>query len=272
MIYEKIALREAGADGRIPTLTAYVLSDPLQVGRKRPAVLICPGGGYELCSPREQEPVAMRFLAAGYQAFVLEYSVAPAKYPMALDEASMAVAMIRESAEKWSVAEDKIAVCGYSAGGHLAGHLATCWADECLARFRGQNRPNAAILCYPVITAGKYAHQGSFRYLLPDPQDTAMRETVSLEKRVSDKTPPVFLWHTVEDASVPVENSLLMAEALQRAKVPFELHIYPQGGHGLSLANPEVCGEIKEFYPHVATWMPLAIEWLDQLFGNAHRL
>lgn len=270
MICEKIALREAGVGGQIPTLTTYVLSDPLEKNRKRPAVLICPGGGYELCSPREQEPIAMKFLAAGYQTFVLEYSVAPAKYPMALEEASMAVAMMRKNAEKWSVDTEKIAVCGYSAGGHLAGNLATCWADENLAEFHGENRPDAAILCYPVITSGEFAHKGSFNYLLPDSQNQAMRDKVSLEKLVSGKTPPVFLWHTVEDASVPVENSLMMAAALQKEKIPFELHIYPQGEHGLSLANSEVCLETKEFYPHVATWMPLAIEWLDHLFDKAH--
>lgn len=270
MVSEKIALRKEEAGLKTPTLATYVLYDPLEQNRKRPAVLICPGGGYGSCSPREAEPIAMKFAAAGYQAFVLDYSVAPAKYPRALEEASMAMALIREKSEEWSVDVDKIAVCGFSAGGHLAGNLANCWAEENLASFNGQNRPNAAILCYPVLTAGEFAHQGSFENLLTDPTDQAARDRVCIEKHVSANTPPTFLWHTVADNCVPVENSLIMATELQKAKIPFALHIYPEGCHGLSLANSEVCGELENYYPHVATWMPLAIEWLDNLFGKAH--
>lgn len=270
MICETIALRKEEKGVKTPTLTTYVLYDPLEINRKRPAVLICPGGGYAMCSPREAEPIAMKFTAAGYQAFVLDYSVAPAKYPAALEEASEAMVLIREKAEKWSVDADKIAVCGFSAGGHLAGSLATCWSEGDFVAFGGKNRPNAAILCYPVLTAGKFAHRGSFENLLPDANDQAALDSVSIEKHVSDKTPPTFLWHTVEDNCVPVENSLLMAAELQKAHIPFELHIYPQGGHGLSLVNSEVCAEQQNYYPHLATWMPLAIEWLDNLFGKAH--
>lgn len=270
MICEKIALRKEEPGVKTPTLTTYVLYDPLEQNRKRPAVLVCPGGGYEFCSPREAEPIAMQFVAAGYQAFVLDYSVKPAKYPRALEEASMSVALIRERAEEWSIDVDKIAVCGFSAGGHLAGNLANCWAAENLASFEGKNRPNAAVLCYPVLTAGEFAHQGSFENLLPDPKDQNARDKVCLENHVSSNTPPTFLWHTAADSCVPVENSLIMATELQKAHIPFELHIYPEGGHGLSLANAEVCAETESYYSHVATWMPLAIEWLDNLFGKAH--
>ena len=270
MINKKIPLREKLSGNGAPVLTTYVLDDPLGKDRKRPAVLVFPGGGYEGCSPREAEPIAMKFCAAGYQAFVLNYSVKPAKYPMALEEASMAVCLIREHAGEWAVDPEKIAVCGFSAGGHLAANLATCWNHEELARFKGNNRPDAAILSYPVITSGKYAHEGSFQNLLEDPADEKMRQYVSLETQVSQDTPPCFLWHTVADNAVPVENSLLFAAELQKNHIPFELHIYPQGHHGLSLVTPEVCEECESFYPHVATWMPLAIEWLDHLFGKGN--
>lgn len=268
MINKLFNLKEADSSGFIPTLTTYVLDDPLEINRKRGAVLICPGGGYAFCSAREAEPIALNFNAAGYHAFVLDYSVAPHVFPDALCEASDSMRIIREHAEEWNVDKDKIAVCGFSAGGHLAASLATLWNTEKAVKCDDKmNKPNAAILCYPVLTSGEKAHRGSFENLLGENKDNKeMLEYLSLEKRVSKDTPPTFLWHTYTDDGVPVENSLMFADALRKNDVPFEMHIYPKGGHGLSLANKEVCTR-ETIRPHVGTWAKLVCEWLDIVFS-----
>lgn len=252
--------------GFVPSLTTYVLDEPLETKRKRGAVLVCPGGGYAMCcSSREGEPIALMFNAAGFHAFVLDYSVAPHVFPDALFEASEAMKFIRKNAEEWGIDEDKIAVCGFSAGGHLAASLATLWNSEKAVKCDDQkNKPNAAILCYPVISSGEKAHRGSFDNLLGENKnDEKMLEYVSLENQVSADTPPTFLWHTFSDEAVPVENSLMFANALKKNDVPFEMHIYPKGSHGMSLATTEVCGG-NDF--HVATWAKLACEWLETVF------
>ena len=128
----------------------------------------------------------------------------------------------------------------------------------------GINRPNALILCYPVITSGEFAHKGSFKNLLGENAPAELLAEMSLENHVSENTPPSFIWHTFEDRGVPVENSMLFASKLREKNIPFELHIFPEGGHGLSLATKEVC---PETYPHVAKWIDLCIEWLDSLFA-----
>lgn len=267
MINKVINLKEADSAGFVPTLTTYVLNDPMEQNRKRGAVLVCPGGAYAMCSPREAEPIALMFNAAGFHAFVLDYSVAPHVFPDALCDASEAMKLIRKNAEEWGVEEDKIAVCGFSAGGHLAASLATFWNSEEAIKCNDQkNKPNAAILCYPVISSGEMAHRGSFDNLLGDKKDDKkMLEYLSLESRVSADNPPTFLWHTFEDNAVPVENSLMFANALKKNDVPFEMHIYPKGSHGMSLATYEVCGNDWSD-SHVATWAKLACEWLEVIF------
>lgn len=271
MINKVINLREKEINGFMPTLTTYVMYDPLSVRystcppRKRGAVVICPGGGYSGCSPREAEPIAMRFCAAGFQAFVLDYSVYPAKYPEALRDLSEAMKIIRKNADEWDVDTDKIAVCGFSAGGHLAASLSTLWnSEEAIKCENGENRPNASILCYPVILWGDKAHKGSFFNLLGENLSDEEYSRLSLEKRVSADTPPTFLWHTVSDEAVPVENSLSYAAELKKNDIPFEMHIYPYGNHGLSLANLEVGDTVD---PHVGTWIDLACEWLKVTFA-----
>ncbi len=236
------------------TLYAYLQENTreIDVGRRHPAMLILPGGGYGFVSDREGEPLALACLGQGYSAFVLRYSVFPnAQYPTQLKEAEAALRYIREHATGWNIHPQKIAVMGFSAGGHLAGNLATA----------GEERPNAAVLCYPVITAGEYAHRDSF---------IALGKDISLETCVDEKTPPTFLWHTANDGLVPVENSLLMAAALQKQKIPFELHIFQNGPHGLSLCNQQTAGpEAKEFInPHAEHWFRLCIEWCNQLFSE----
>lgn len=234
-----------------------------------PAVLICPGGGYEFCSMREDEPVAMAFFARGYQVFVLHYSVGreKAKDFLPLAEASQTMAMLRQNHARWGVDPGRIAVCGFSAGGHLAGSLGTMWNDPGLLGrydFGGQNRPDAMILCYPVILTGEFAHAGSAENVSGARLGDPACEYFSLEKHVGPHTCPAFLWHTVTDDVVPVENSLAMMAALRRARVPFEAHLFPEGPHGLSVCTEET-GSRDDYN---ARWMGLCLEWLDRLFAH----
>ena len=253
-------------------LTAYLLSSmPQAPGRLRPAVIVCPGGGYGFVSPREDQPVAMEFLAAGYQVFVLHYHVAPEIFPLALMELARSVALIRDHSEEWCIDRSRIMVCGFSAGGHLAGCLGTMWNREFLYVPLGltaeEIRPGGMILCYPVITSGGYGHQRSFSQLLGAGavQDPDMRRLVSLEHQAGPHVPRTFLWHTWTDQTVPVENSLLFASALKKAGVSLEMHIYPEGCHGLSLATEEVSDHTGDcLVPHCQGWTTLVREWAAQ--------
>ncbi len=249
MIIEKIKISETA------TLTAMIIS-PENRQKPLPALLICPGGGYEHVSPREADPVAFQFSGIGYHAFVLDYTVPPVEKYGAIKEASDSMCIIRDNAEKWGIDPDKIAICGFSAGGHLACSLGTKWQSDFLGA-NGKNKPNAMILSYPVISSDENIwHGGSFKNLMGEGADYS---EMSLENCVTENTPPTFIWHTVSDTCVPVENSLRFANALQENKIPFEMHIYPEGPHGLSLA-PDI--------PHVATWINLCKEWLTMQFGD----
>jgi len=272
MICESIEIWESGEyNGEDkdfkPTLSTYVLKD----NGKKGAVLICPGGGYGGTSWREAEAIAIEFNRAGYNAFVLYYSVKPNKHPQPIYDVTRAMCIIRERAEEWNVDSDKIAVIGFSAGGHLAGSLGVHWNNPYLLDVprmeKGKNKPNALILSYPVITGGEFAHRGSFDNLLGENADEKMINEMSLEKHVSKDTPPTFLWHTFEDTCVPVENSLLFANALRKNDVPFEMHIYPKGPHGISLAT-EVTFDGNDDYinSHIASWIKLCTEWLGIVF------
>lgn len=232
-----------------------------------PAVVVCPGGGYEMVSEREADPVALAFFARGYNVFILTYSVGEnAKDFQPLRELSETVRAIREHKE-WRVDPEHIAVCGFSAGGHLACSLGTMWDDPELLKtydnHGGANRPNAMILGYPVITADEFAHVGSIEHVSGCKQGTPGYEYFSLDKHVSKNTCPAFLWHTAEDDCVPVENSLKLAASLSREKVPFELHVFPKGWHGMSVCTEEVgCPD-----DYNAKWVELAAAWLDREFG-----
>ncbi len=272
MIYEVINLRDEPVNGFMPTLTVYSTYDSLYENgdidkpRKTPAVVICPGGAYVGCSPREAEPIAIQFCAAGFKAFVLDYCVAPVRYPESLIDLSNAVKCVRRYADKWNVDEDKIAVIGFSAGGHLAASLGTLWNTEPAIKTEDKcNKPNALILGYPVIEWGEKGHKGSFYHLLGEDLDESEYEKLSLEKRISQDTPPTFLWHTFSDPIVPVENSMDFAYALRENGIPFELHIFPEGDHGVALGNMETnnCN-----LPHQASWMKLACEWINVVFGK----
>ncbi len=230
-----------------------------------PAVLICPGGGYAFVSDREGEPVALRCNAEGFHAFVLRYSVAPqAEYPTALVQAAKAMATIRRHAGEWNLKADQVAVCGFSAGGHLAGSLSVLW-DSPQVREALQDgdraRPYAQILCYPVISGVDFAHQNSFLNLLGAQYSEKAAQELSLERLVRSDTPPAFLWHTVSDDAVPVENSMLYAAALRKCGVPFELHLYERGRHGLSLCDLTTGEEAAD----CAGWVDLAMKFLRRL-------
>ncbi|HVF09538.1 MAG TPA: alpha/beta hydrolase [Abditibacteriaceae bacterium] len=249
----------------------YLELFPLATDEPRGAVLICPGGGYASRAEHEGAVVARRFNEDGFHAFVAQYRVAPQRHPAPLFDVARAIRIIRHRAAQWKVEPSKIAVCGFSAGGHLAASLgvhfneATPAAGSTPASTPGSTpdgldalscRPDALILCYPVISAVASAHAGSFHNLMGTDAPPDLRQKMSLELQVTPATPPAFLWHTFDDMAVPVENSLLFAHALRRQSIPFEMHIYPTGRHGLGLAEEDA---------HVATWMPLCCEWLRSM-------
>ena len=275
MIHEKLEIQLKNSEFKANLFT-YLLDNSLEIdpNRKRPVVLICPGGGYTMTSDREAEALAVKFLAMGYHAAVLRYSVAPARFPEALLQLATAVALIRENAEKWHIDENKIVVQGSSAGGHLAASLGVFWnksfVAEALEMDSAKFRPNGLMLSYPVITSGEKAHQGSFENVLGEQYaDEQKRRFLSLEYHVSKDTPPTFLWHTAPDDVVPVENSLLFFQALHALNIPAELHIYPIGGHGLGLATSETATpDGYGIQAECESWITLAGEWMKHFPTN----
>ncbi len=266
--YERLGLPHC--EGKA-TCTTYLLdSYPEYQGiRKRPLIVICPGGGYNHHSPREGEAIAIKMNNFGFQAVVVRYSLAPNEYPCALYELASVVAMARDKAEEWNVDPDKIIVAGFSAGGHLAASLGNLWKEEFLSKALGvpaeKIKPNGMLLSYPVITSGEFAHRGSFEKLLGTQYDSLV-DKLSLEKLVNKDTPQAFIWHTFEDGSVPVENSLLLADALRKNGVHFELHIFPYGGHGLGLATQETnTKEGNKLQPECAVWPDMFATWVRNL-------
>lgn len=235
--------------------------------RMHPAVIICPGGGYGFVSEREAEPVARAYFSAGYNTYILTYSVGEgAKNFVPLSQLAATIAEVRANADAWFTAKDKIAVCGFSAGAHLAASLGTLFNEEKFLKVfdKDENiRPDAMILSYPVITADEFAHVGSIQNVSGAEVGSEEYAWFSLDQHVDEQTPPTFLWHTAEDRVVPVENSIKMITALSAAKVPFEYHVLPKGHHGMSTCTAEVgCP-----HPYNARWMEWSITWLNTLFG-----
>ncbi len=265
MLHKKI---EMVVQGNIANLYTYILDNTPEIDkdRMRPIIIICPGGGYQSISDRESEPIALHFNSMGYHSCVLRYSVKPTEYPIALLQLASTISYIRERDKEWNIDHNKIIVCGFSAGGHLAANLGTMWNDPFLSEAIGvskeQIKPNGMILSYPVITSGKFGHKESFANLLGSQYDE-MVERLSLEKCVDINTVPAFIWHTVSDEIVPVENSLLLAEAMQKINIPFELHIYPKGRHGLSLATEET-GDFA-IQEECQNWITMAGTWIKNL-------
>lgn len=267
---------KAGVDngGYQPTLTVYLPdnSPEIQPDRIRPMVVICPGGGYFMTSDREGEPIALKFLAEGIGAAVLRYTTGRGIFPAPQLELARSVALVRSHAAEWMIDPNRIVVCGFSAGGHLAASFGTLWKHSLIGGFFGyeneEHKPNGLILGYPVITTGEKAHWGSFENLLGDRvHDSELLELLSAEKHVDADTPPAFLWHTFSDDCVLVENSLLFAEAMAEKGISTELHIFPEGPHGLALANrvtaPDRMPSIIR--PECEPWIDMAVRWVQSL-------
>lgn len=249
-------------------LYLYENSPELYV-KVRPLILVIPGGGYRFVSDREADPIAYQFLAMGYNTAILNYACAPlAEYPEQYLEGFAAIKYIKDNAEELGVDPDRIVVCGFSAGGHLAGMLGTGTKDKMVLEHFGVDgeffRLAGMILGYPVINGGEYAHRGSFDNLLGDRKnDEEMLEKMSIDNRVDENTCPAFIWHTFADHSVPVFNSLMMAEAMKKHEIPFEMHIFPEGGHGLSLAN-DITRDARGggVHEYDSTWVEMCGRWL----------
>lgn len=303
MKVEKISLYKERPE---VTLTTYLWDDSSEMlkGKARPAIIINPGGGYFNCSDREAEPIALRFAAMGYHAFVLRYTTytsgdlefpdlskkLPIKadkiYPQQIRDLGAAFLKIHRHAQEWHVDTDRIAIAGFSAGGHNAALYATSWNKPVITDYFKQPaemfKPAAVILGYPVIDyafMAKYAveamssmdaafHQAAFRAFLGEKAtDSTTLNLVSVNQQVNENTPPMFVWATSEDELVPVQNSLNLVNALVAAKVPVEFHIFENGPHGLALADQASSEAISQLYPDVAKWPDLAKAWLEKRFA-----
>ena len=274
MIHETHLLKELFpgrlSTGQEPTLTSYlhVNVPEIEIDRVRPALIVCPGGGYTFLSEREAEPVALKFFEAGFQVFILRYSLAPEKYPTQLIELAAAVAHIRAKAGVYGIDPDQIAISGFSAGAHLCANLSVQWQLPVVADALGIDsalcRPNAAVLAYAPATT-EISRPELWTRLLGEGYREADLHMLSFDQWVSEKTPPTFLSHTFADELVDVRH----ANALADHQIPFELHVFPTGIHGLSLANLSTTSytEPKMLNAHAAHWADLCVEWLKELFG-----
>jgi acetyl esterase/lipase len=297
MICEKIKLWK---DDNEAYLQTYILNNSLdfKTGEKRPAVIICPGGAYFRTTDREAEPVAMRFATLGYNAFVLRYNTyygdkvidrrnpppgnEKAAYPQPLYDLAQAILTIRENAESWLIDTSKIILCGFSAGGHLVSSMGVHWQDELVTAKFGVDselfRPSALILGYPLtdyilmkegaqsdnpgaVAFQEYSNKVVFRKSNPTEEELMK---LSPANYVSDKTPPTFIWHTADDESVYVSNSLRFATMLTKYKVPYELHIFESGVHGLSLADETTAAKEEHINSGCQVWFELAASWLKK--------
>lgn len=257
-----------------PYLQAYILNKSREIkeSKKRPAVIICPGGSYFFTSDREAEPIAVRFLGQGIHAFVLRYSTNPARYPCALVELAQSVIMLKENAVEWGIDPSRIVICGFSAGGHLCAMMGTVWNGKLLEEYFGTKdkrwKPCGMILGYPLITAVDYKDKSLYMNLLGKKFSQEQLRELSAELLVSEETLPAYIWHTAQDEVVPVNNSLMFANALDRYHVPFELHIYEKGVHAQAL-----CDHTTEEYPEQLSrdngnWMEMAVNWIFRIGGK----
>ncbi len=254
-------------------LEAYIAEQTEKHIRK--ALLVIPGGAYfDVCADREGEPIALSFLPYGFNAFVLHYSVKGEKtFPAQLIQASMAMKHIKENAEKYGIDEKEIFAVGFSAGGHLAASLGTMWDKkeiyDVIDMPFGDNKPKGIMLIYPVVTGGEeHSHRWSFNNLFNSEHPTEEQlQSASIELNVTVKTCPAFIAHAANDSAVPVENSLLLAMAYSKHKVPFELHIYPRGEHGFALGNKITWSGNAEFL-HNGQWVEDAVKWCNELIGD----
>ncbi|MCD7868027.1 MAG: alpha/beta hydrolase [Clostridiales bacterium] len=283
------------------TLTAYVLnnSEEYQTDLKRPAVLICPGGAYFFCSDREAEPVALAFSAMGYQTFVLRYSVNPIEnlenkeqyqpkkeriFPAQVQEIGMAVSLIRNNADKWLVDTQSVIICGFSAGAHNCALYSVYWnkpvITDSLRTDLETLRPSACILGYPLtdylfmkeyternLTNKGYFELSNLAFAGEESPNQEMLRKLSPALLVDEMTPPTFIWGTASDELVPIQHSIRYAHALANHNVPFELHIFEEGLHGMSLANQVTATEASQDKQDVAGWVGMCDTWLKKRFS-----
>lgn len=230
------------AQGFVPNIMSYIHEE--ESSQPRPCMIVVPGGAYCFVSPSEGELPAKKFYEYGYNTFVLTYTVNPIyAYPLndqPMKDLSRAIRYVRANHKEFNIDPDKLAICGFSAGGHLVGSVCVHHKDvkDVNPQYADiSNKPNAAILSYPVITSGQYAHQGSFDALLGTDAPKEMLEYYSLEKQMNDDIPPCFIWQTVIDETVPIENSYIFADALKNQGIPYAHHVFSEGKHGLSTAD-----------------------------------
>lgn len=244
----------------IPTLTPYLPDRAQATGA---AMVICPGGAYSHLAPHEGKDYALWLNQHGVTCFVLKYRLGSSGYrhPAMLQDAARAVRLVRARAADWKLDPKRVGIMGSSAGGHLASTLLTHFdsgkADSADPVERQSSRPDLGILCYPVISMGQYAHKGSKDSLLGANPPPELVQLLSSELQVTSNTPPCFLWTTYEDKTVPMENSLLFASALRKNGVPFALHVYQKGGHGMGLAD-------KPPFSHPHPWAGDCLLWLQE--------
>ena len=248
-------LAKGTAPADIPSIQIYKPAQNLMTGA---AVVVCPGGGYGALADHEGYDYAKFLNGIGVTVAVLKYRIAPYQHPAPMMDAARAIRYLRSKASELKIDPNRIGIMGSSAGGHLTATLATHFDDGDANAAdpidRVSSRPDVAILCYPVITMREdFTHKGSRKNLLGENPDPKLADLMSNEKQVTAKTPPTFIFHTMDDASVMVENSLLFAEALRKNKVPYEMHIYEHGRHGVGLAP---------FDNALNTWPKLLENWL----------
>lgn len=269
MQYEKIELIQGRSE---VTLEYFGIDDRSE---PRDAMLVIPGGGYgAVCSDREGYPIADAYRMQGMNAFVLHYSVGD-KIQSEIDplyQASLAMVHIKENAEKYNINPERVFCVGFSAGGHLAGSLATLWnradVSEKLGANAGRNRPTGAVLCYAVTLGNSSDGCGmTFKNLLKDKATDAQAvASFSLEKNIGDHTAPAFIMHTFDDALVPLDNALKLGLAYKDKNIPFEMHIYPHGPHGMALANKVTwIGNPDYVNPAIARWVEDSVKWMKTL-------
>ncbi len=272
MKYDVVHLKDVypvlDKNGADPTLEILV---PNIVGKlkKRPSMLVCPGGGYEFTWEGEAENVAFEYLTLGFNAFVLHYSVKPHTFPQQILEVACAFDYIVKNAEKFNGDPDKNAILGFSAGGHLAASYCTLRnLPEVTSLIHEPKAIQAAVLCYPVISAEMPTHMGSFKALTG--KDELTEEEInkySVEKHIDKEiTPPTFIWTTSGDTAVDPINTLKFAAGLNEAKIPFELHIFPNGNHGLTTGKYGVADSKNPICEYISVWPEYSRKWLKTLF------
>lgn len=237
-----------------PSLTPYLLHSR----QRTAATIVCPGGGYTMRVAHEGAPVARWLNRLGIAAFVLNYRVAPHRYPAPFEDAQRAVRLVRARADLWRIDPQRVGMLGFSAGGHLAAMTGTTIAagdpEASDPVERCSRRPDLLILGYPLISLQLQQHDPGVWVLLGSRPDSALCRQLSAEAQVTAVTPPSFLWHAADDG-LPVEHSLLFASALGAHRVPVELHVFASGGHGQGLARR---------HPQLRPWTALCARWLTQ--------